>query len=468
MMEILTEKGTDIVRSSFRDPSGFVFRKNGILYRQVNNSYKENYDQLLISGLYSRLVSQNLLVQHSEIELTNASAPNNCYKIIQPTVIPFVSYPYEWCFSQLKSAALLTLKLQKTALEYGMVIKDASAYNIQFNNGKPIMIDTLSFEKYLEGQPWVAYRQFCQHFLGPLALMSKTDPGLGRLFRLYPDGIPLALASKLLPATSWFNTGLLLHIHLHFRSQNHFQEKDVNMASARMNLRQMNALIENLTDIVKKMDYKPEVSQWADYSEKNSYTEKDFSEKKEIVGRFVNIVKPEIVWDLGSNDGTFSRIAAKKAKLVISMDIDSPAVEKNLRETEAENYSNILPLLMDITNPSPGIGWGNREFDSITDRGPADLIMVLALAHHLAISHNLSFKNIVECLGGMGRYLIIEFAPKHDIMVKKLMKKREHIFENYSQANFESAFEKCFDVEEKIELSDRGRVIYLMKNKKSL
>jgi hypothetical protein len=212
--------------ASFRDPSGFVFLRDGVIYRQVNRVYQNNYDHFIRSGLWDKLVEDGLLIAHSEVELEQ-SATGTAYKVIEPALIPFISYPYEWCFSQLKDAGLLTLEIQLKALEFGMSLKDCSAYNIQFNQGKPIFIDTLSFEMYREGQPWVAYRQFCQHFLAPLVLMSQTDIRLQQLLRIYIDGVPLDLASSLLPARSWLNFAWLSHIHMHAKSQKQFANRAV-------------------------------------------------------------------------------------------------------------------------------------------------------------------------------------------------------------------------------------------------
>ncbi len=208
--------------SSFRDPSGFVFSKSGALYRQVNKVYAANYDRLMSSGLYDALAGKGFLIPHEEV--SGAALPAEGHKLLRPSVVPFISYPYEWSFSELKDAALLTLKIQKIALQYGMVLKDASAYNIQFWNGRPILIDTLSFEQYHEGAPWVAYRQFCEHFLAPLTLMSFLEIRLGQLLRVYPNGISLDLASKLLPWRSWFSPVVFFHIHMHAKSQRRYRE----------------------------------------------------------------------------------------------------------------------------------------------------------------------------------------------------------------------------------------------------
>ncbi|MCK4638399.1 MAG: hypothetical protein KAT33_03170, partial [Bacteroidales bacterium] len=186
------------IAGSFRDPSGFLFKENGKIYRRINKVYADDYEQLMFSGLYNKLVENHLLIPHIETELKSAD-DDLLYKIIQPELVQFISYPYEWSFSQLKDAALTTLNIQKISMEHGMSLKDSTAYNIQFWNGKPVLIDTLSFEKYKEGEPWVAYKQFCQHFLLPLVLMSYTDIRLNQLFRIYIDGIPLDLGAKLLP-----------------------------------------------------------------------------------------------------------------------------------------------------------------------------------------------------------------------------------------------------------------------------
>lgn len=217
-------------RGSFRDPCGFIFYKDGSIYRQINDVYKENYDHLISSSLYQILVDEGLMISHVEInkiDETDERDPDETYakrtyKTIRPITMPFISYPYEWCFSQLKDAALTTLTIQKKCLEYGMSLKDASAYNIQFLHGKPVFIDTLSFEKYTAGQPWKGYGQFCRHFLAPLALMTYSDVRLNQLMRIFIDGIPLDMASRLLPFKTYLRFALLSHIHIHARSQKHF------------------------------------------------------------------------------------------------------------------------------------------------------------------------------------------------------------------------------------------------------
>ncbi|MFH1827327.1 MAG: SAM-dependent methyltransferase, partial [bacterium] len=210
--------------SSFRDPSGSVFYKGDKVYRQVNKSYKSDFDLFISSGLKKSLEKSGLILSSKAIETKNLKS-NNTYKVLEVQKIPYISYPYEWSFSQLKDVALLTLQIQKQALEHGMSLKDASSYNVQFFKGKPVFIDILSFEKYIDGKPWIAYKQFCQHFLAPLALMAYKDIRLNQLFKIYLDGIPLDLTSKLLPKKTWLNLSFLIHLHVHAKSQTMYADK---------------------------------------------------------------------------------------------------------------------------------------------------------------------------------------------------------------------------------------------------
>lgn len=451
-----------ILGASFRDPSGFLFTEGGTLFRQVNHVYAENYDHLMESGLYAKLVKAGLLIQHQEVE----QAPGEkeaAYKILQPELVPFISYPYEWSFGQYKDAALATLSIQKRALKAGMSLKDASAYNIQFLHGKPILIDTLSFEVYQAGQPWVAYKQFCQHFLAPLALMALKDVRLSQLMRVYIDGIPLDLASKLLPFGSRLQFGLLTHIHVHAGAQKRFADAEVDGVKSRgsMSEQSMLGLIESLQATVKKLEWKTGGTEWGNYYEITNYSEAAFEHKKEIVASWVTRVNPTLVWDLGANNGQFSRIASAAGIYTISSDIDPAAVEQNYRRVRQEKEGNLLPLVLDLTNPSPALGWANREREAFDQRGPADMIFALALVHHLAISNNVPLLRVAEYFAGLGRWLVVEFVPKSDSQVQKLLRNREDIFDHYTKEGFEQAFDAYYWLRETIPVSDSERTLYL-------
>ena len=448
-----------IVSSSFRDPSGFLFFHDNEIFRQINSIYKSKYDHLMNSGLYENLVNKGFLIPHEEVDMPPPD-PKNVYKIIKPEKITHISYPYEWSFSQLKNAALLTIEIQKIAMNFNMILKDCSAYNIQFQNGKPVLIDSLSFEKYIEGQTWQAYRQFCQHFLSPLALMCYKDIRLGQLLRIYIDGIPLDLTSKLLPTHTKMMFSLLSHIHLHAKSQKYYEDKNIKIKNRKMNKNSFMGLIESLHSATKKMNWQPKGTEWAEYYSDTNYSESAFEEKKIIVSNFLEKIKPKFVWDLGANMGIFSRIPSKKGIQTISFDIDPAAVEKNYLKCVEENENRILPLLLDLTNPSSSIGWENQERLSFMQRGPVDVIFSLALVHHLAISNNIPFDRMAQFFAKICKFLLIEFVPKSDSQVSRLLKNRDDIFSDYTQEKFEEEFNKYFTILESIRLKDSKRIIY--------
>lgn len=451
--------------ASFRDPSGFVFVRDGRLLRQVNTVYREHYNALLESGLCGELCDAGLLIPHIEVEAEWSTA-RNCYRVLEPERVPFVSYPYEWCFSQLRDAALLTLEVQRRALERGLTLKDASAYNIQFRDGRPILIDTLSFESRPEGKPWIAYRQFCQHFLAPLLLMEGVDVRLSALLRQNLDGIPLDLASALLPRSSWLRPGPLLHIHLHARSIRRYSQVQVDGPTVRGRVSRVAllGLVDSLERTVRGLSWRPEGTEWADYTQNNNYSAAALDEKQRLVRDFLATIphRPETVWDLGANTGTFSRIAAEVAERVVAFDVDPAAVELNYQRVRTAGESRILPLLIDLTNPSPGIGWAHRERDSLVERASADAILALALVHHLAISNNVPLDRIAEFFSQLGGYLVIEFVPTSDSQVQRLLASREDVFPNYTREGFERDFGRFFRILRTVDVTGSERRLYLM------
>ena len=448
---------------SFRDNSGFVFKVDNKVYRQVNLAYKRNYEHLMC-GLYAKLVKEGLLVKHDEIT-EQAPVADLAYKIIKPEQIEFISYPYEWSFSQLKDAALLTLKIQRIAFEHGMILKDASAYNIQFKKGLPIFIDTLSFEVFQEGTPWNAYRQFCQHFLAPLLLMSYTDVNLNNLLKIYIDGIPIDLASKLLPMRSYFNFGALFNIHLHARSQKKYENVSIDKEKIKLSRQRFMAIINGLEQTIAGIQLSKQDTEWGDYYNITNYSDEAFSHKIKLVETYLRRIGMGSVWDLGANRGVFSRVASNLGNSTIAFDIDPIAVEKNYREVKKNGEGNLLPLIMDLTNPSSSIGWNNEERASIKERHLPNVILALALIHHIAISNNVPLDKIAEFLASLCNYLVIEFVPKSDSQVKKLLSTREDIFPGYTQDNFEHVFSKYFNIIEANKVNQSDRTLYLLVKK---
>jgi hypothetical protein len=469
----MRSRGSGVVDGSFRDPSGFVFSRDEVLYRQVNESYREHYECLMSSGLYQALTSAGLMVAHEESAIPSPR-PELAFRIIRPEVIPFISFPYEWSFSQLKAAALATLAIQRTALKHGMTLKDASAYNIQFRDTSPILIDTLSFERHKKGRAWIAYRQFCQHFLAPLALMAIVDARLGLMMRDFIDGIPLDLASGMLPIRSRLKMSLLLHIHLHAKSQARYgdprHESKITastrrMAGRKVSLNSLLALLDSLSSAVANLRYAPGKTQWSDYYSDNNYSSEAMEGKAAIVREFIGRSAPDSVWDLGANTGFFSRIASDQHIRTVSFDIDPAAVEINYRNCRARQEKNLLPLVLDLTNPSPSIGWENRERDSLLQRAPVATAMALALIHHLAIANNVPLDRIARFFSIVCHSLIVEFVPKNDSQVQRLLSSREDVFPDYTKQGFERAFDAFFSIIDSRPIPGSERIVYLMENR---
>ncbi|HEY2158117.1 MAG TPA: SAM-dependent methyltransferase [Isosphaeraceae bacterium] len=450
--------------SSFRDPSGFIFWRDGRPFRQVNLEARPDYDRLIESGLYAELVDAGLLVAHEEVD-DAPHTPSLAYKVLRPDPIPFVAYPYEWCFGQLKAAATATLEIQRRAVARGMSLKDATGFNVQFRGWRPVFIDTLSFESYREGSPWVAYRQFCQHFLAPLALMSRVDPGLNQLLRTNLDGVPLALAARLLPRRTWLNPGLLLHIHLHARAKQAFDQHAEKPKERPFPRTALLGMLDSLGSTVKGLRWEPSGTEWADYYTDTNYTDAALAEKERLVGAFLDRVAPRTAWDLGANNGRFSRLASARGAATVAFDVDPAAVERNYREATRLGEEGLLPLVLDLTNPSPGLGWANRERLTIRDRGPADVVLALALVHHLAIGNNVPLPKVAELFADLGRNLIIEFVPKSDSQVRRLLVVREDIFPGYTREGFEAAFAGHFSTEAVEPIAGTERTLYLLRRR---
>ena len=450
--------------ASFRDPSGFLFKENGRLLRQVNSCYQDDYKLLIESGLYDTLTQNGLLIPHDEVQ-KHPGCTDLAYKVIEPKLIPFISYPYEWSFGQLRDAALTTIEIQRIALEHGMTLKDASAYNVQFLDGRPVFIDTLSFDKYKDGQPWVAYGQFCRHFMAPLALMSNRDVRLNRMMQIYLDGIPLDLTSKLLPARTFFSFSLLIHIHLHAKTQQKYAGKPQHGKKVTISKQRLQGLITGLKLAIERLQIKTQKTEWGKYYSFTNYSDDAFNHKKKIVSELLKIIKPHTVWDMGANTGVFSQIAANQGADCIAFDIDPLAVESGYQYIKKEKIENILPLQLDLTNPSPGIGWNLNERMSLIQRPLPNTALALALIHHLAISNNLPFRSIAAFFHRLCQNLIIEFVPKTDSQVQKLLASRKDVFNEYNEKDFKQSFGEYFEILGAHNISESDRTIFWLKKR---
>ncbi len=447
---------------SYRDPSGYIFEREGTVFRQVNTNFKDDFDFFIASGCYKKMVEKGWLIPHETLT-ENLTGSSDYYLTLKPEKINFISYSYEWSFDMLKDAALLTLQLAKEAIAYQLVLKDATPYNIQWHHGKLVFIDTLSFEKYDEQQPWIAYRQFCESFLGPLLLMHYTKNPLQQLQLAYPDGIPLDITSKMLPAKSKLSLYTYLHIHLHAKislKQNNSSNKTHAFSKQKL----LN-LISSLESLVKKLSFPHRLSTWSEYYSEAAERENNYlEEKKKIITAWINDL-PGIkkAADLGANEGVFSQLPAAKNIFTIAADFDPWCINNLYKQIKSSGIKNIQPLVIDLSNPSPSIGVNNEERTAFIQRCKAGLVLALALIHHLAIGKNIPFNNIASFFNNTGDILIIEFVPKQDEKVELMLKNKKDIYAHYNEENFLTAFEKYFSVAARKQITETGRVLFLMK-----
>lgn len=444
--------------ASYKDPSGFIFQASGKYYRQVNKIYAGQYDLLTRSGLSSFLQEKKLLLPHVEVT-ENILHSDDWYLTLLPEQISFISYPYEWCFEQLKDAALLTLEIVKFSIDKGMILKDATPYNVQFLNGKPVFIDTLSFEKYDPSLPWIAYRQFCESFLFPLLLSHYHKTSIQSYLNSYPNGVPVNITAKLLPWKSRLNPGVWLHVFL----QNKLSKKTKSTVPANsFSKNKLLNLISHLEGIIRDLS-NIDKTEWSNYYSDSISSHEYLDKKQAIISNLLQKLNGSKLLDLGANEGFFSRLAAAKNFNVTATDKDDQCINNLYKICKKENITNILPLCLDLMNPSPASGFANKERASFEERTHVDAVMALALVHHLAIGYNLPFDKIAEYLSEFSNQLIIEFVPKDDEKVQLLLQNKKDIYKEYTLDQFENSFRQKFTITEKVGVPDSGRIIYMMK-----
>ncbi len=381
-------------------------------------------------------------------------------------LIPFISYPYEWTFSMLKDAAQLQLKLTRETLADGIGLKDATPYNVQFIGSRPQFIDAGSFEKRRKGDPWYGYRQFCEMYLYPLMMQGYLGVGFQQFLRGSVNGISPDTMRKLLPASIRHpRKGRLTHVVLHAAAQNRFADSDNNMksdaAKAGMNAQVLDATLRKLQGIVKKISLGDKKSTWSEYSERGHYIESSLDEKQKFVRDAVASAPRNQVWDIGCNDGVFSRIAAAHSDYVVAMDADPLVVDRLYNTLKAEKNEQILPLYVDLTDSGGGVGWRGQERPGVFDRGRPDIVMALAVIHHMAITFHVPLASQLDMFRDLTPELIIEMPHADDPMVRKLLtNKRDGIHDDFTLEEFERLLNERFTVKSKMLLSSGTRTIF--------
>lgn len=460
---------TTLTRStaSFRDPDGYVFQYEGEWYRYVSRTYRESYEHLINSGLYEHLIQEHLLIPHQEVEAPHLISGSKLpYKILKPSLINVITYPYEWSFSQLKEAALTTLKIQQIAQTYQMSLKDASSFNIQLFKGKPVLMDTLSFIKQRNDQPWLAMGQFYRHFLWPLLVMSQVDVNFNKQFILNLDGFKIDAIRPWFGFKSWFKSGSLIHVHLHYLiSKLSSNKKSEFSKEIKMNPQGIKMIQERLYRLIEKLDVKQN-SIWKDYYQNTNYQDHAFLAKESNVKRFIENNAGKNFIDFGANNGHFSRLALEKSEFIYSLDFDPMAIDALYRTLPSESRAKLVPLIMDLTNPPPSTGWCNQERKGILSRLPRNAAgLVLALTHHLHITYNINFNMQAQFFAQYCDELMIEYVDMGDSQVNILLNNRYDEPYDYTQQYFEQAFCALYDIAAVYPIQKTKRTLYHFKRK---
>jgi len=451
---------------SFRDRTARVFYYNGSVFRGLNQHAWHEWERLLSTSFFSRAVAEGKIVateQANPSELPKL-AENFGQRVLKHETIPFVSYPYEWPFGMLKDAALLQLELLASSIEEGMILKDSSSFNVQWVGTRPVFIDIPSFKTLSEGEPWIGYRQFCQLFLYPLFLQAYKNISFQSWLRGNLDGIEPEQCQRLMSFRDYFRRGIFSHVFLQAKAQSQFAQtnRDIrnDLRKAGFDVRLIKANIKSLQNLVKQLEWKQEQSTWSDYTRNNSYDSDDSEKKVSFVTSSIGSRDWNFVWDLGCNTGNFSRIAAERARHVIALDADQLAVERFYQTLKSEERSKILPLVCNIADPSPNLGWRGLERKELMKRGKPDLVLCLALIHHLVLTANIPLKEFIEWLSGLDSDLIIEFVTKQDPMVRRLLRNKDDIYKDYNQEYFERCLSARFSIVRQETFNSGTRIIY--------
>lgn len=462
--------GARLEPGSFRDRTARVFRRDQEILRGLNPQALENWERLRSSRFFSRFTETGALVRTEQLsqaqveQAAHAGELREWAAVLRHERIPFVSYPYEWCFGMLKDAACLQLDLLMAALDEGMVLKDATAFNVQWRGGEPVFIDIASFQPLAPGEPWPGYRQFCRTFLYPLLLQAYRGVPFQPWLRGSLEGIPSDHCWRVLTPRDWFRPGVFTDVYLQAKAEARYADTRRNvrgeLRAAGFNSALIAANAKRLRKVIGKLRWTPGTSVWSEYATHNSYEAADAASKQAFVREVAASRRWRLAWDIGCNTGVFSRIAAEHAETVVALDADAVAVERLYQDVKREKIRTILPLVFDLADPSPGLGWRGCERVPLAERGRPDLVLCLALIHHAVIAANIPLDEFMDWLAGLGAELIIEFVTREDPMVQRLLANKDDQYDDYQHDRFEQELRRRFRIERQQTLGSGLRVLY--------
>lgn len=452
---------------SFRDRAARVFYADGEVYRALSERGLEDWEALRATSFFPRLVAKGELIATEPVPTEEVSPPPGAEVwagLLRHERIPFVSYPYEWSAGMLRAAAMLQLDLLASALEEDFILKDATPYNVQWRGARPVFIDVLSFCRWHPGEPWLGYRQFCELYLYPLMLEAYRGVPFQPWLRGRIDGIPPAEAARIFSGRDLLRRGVFTHVSLHARSEARFQDSGANvrreLAAAGFAKELITANLRRLRKVVRRLTPPATDSGWTAYSQDNSYGPEDRAVKEEFVRRATSSRRWGLIWDLGANTGELTCLAAQHADYVVAFDADRHVVDRLFEHCREQGPDNVLPLVCDLANPSPNQGWRGIERRDLQSRGSPDLVLALALIHHLVLSANVRVPDLLDWLAGLAPHLVIEYVRREDPMVQRLLRNKDDLYTDYDMQRFEAELARRYHVIERQELPSRRRVLY--------
>jgi len=457
----------EVNAGSFRDRDGRVYHFQGRVFRGLSAPALDSFRQLTQKPFYTKLAESGKVIGTREITAEQNPLPDDIQAtwvgFLEHDPVPVISYPYEWTFSMLKAAAALQLHLVERAVSNGFTLKDATPYNIQFVGCKPVFIDIPSFEPLQEGEPWAGYRQFCEMFLFPLFLQVYKGCNFQPFMRASIDGVNLQAAASLFGFRDRFRKGVMPHVWLQSKLDRRFGGSSENvrssLKSAGFNRELILVNVRKLQKLVKKLEWEATGSEWGDYTEFHNYSDEDHVRKEDFIRASIQNEKPAAVWDIGCNTGQFSRIAAAECSRVVSTDIDHVAVERIFLNPETPD--NVLPLVQNVADPSPNWGWRNRERSDLQTRSRPDLVLCLALIHHVVITANIPLAEFIDWLAGLTDTLVIEYVSRKDDKVQTLLRNKEDKYKDYTRESLEKNLKRHFEITQQQSVNNGNRTLYL-------
>lgn len=445
---------------SFRDRDGRVFVQGGGVFRLISKEALLDWRALRETTFFRRSVERGELIATSEAEgLAEVVIGGAWGGVLQHAKVSFISYPYEWSFGMLRDAALLQLELLGAALEEGLNLKDGSAYNVQWRGAKPVFIDILSFQRF-DGRPfWPGYRQFCQMFLNPLMVQAWRSIAFQPLLRGSLEGITPRQCRRMLSTRDLLRRGVLTHVVLHSQLEG-MTGSGLRVDGPRQGPQAIQHNVRGLQRIVRGLEWRPGRSAWSDYAQSNSYSGDDHAAKRRFVEEVASARRRHLVFDLGSNTGEYARLAADHADLVVAMDADAVAVDRMYQDLVKSGVANVQPLVFDLADPSPGLGWRNRERRPLEERGRPDLVLSLAVLHHLVLGRNLPLVEVLDWFAGLTQELVIEFVNLDDPMVRLMLANRRDRDPDYTLERFEKLVQERFRVVRRLTLPSGTRTLF--------